>query len=141
MKTIIFAICMAGASVVATAQDISQSEVPSVVLNAFQSKFPKAVDVEWELKGDLYKVEFEIGRYDHDLWIDKNGNVKKHKEEISKSDLPAAIAEKIQTDYKEYRIDDVERIESEGKVTYKVELDGKRGDLEVYFAADGTVQP
>lgn len=141
MKKLIFAICLAGASTVAVAQDIRQSEVPSVVLNAFQSKFSNATDVEWEMKGDLYKVEFEIGKFDHDLWIDKNGKVVKHKEELSKSDLPAAINDKIKTEYKDYRVDDVYKIESDGKVTYEVDLDGNRGDREITFAPDGTVQP
>lgn len=141
MKKLIFAICLAGASTVAVAQDIRQSEVPSVVLNAFQSKFSNAADVEWEMKGDLYKVEFEIGKFDHDLWIDKNGKVVKHKEELSKSDLPPAINDKIKAEYKDYRVDDVYKIESDGKVTYEVELDGNRGDREITFAPDGTVQP
>lgn len=141
MKKLIFAICLAGASTVAVAQDIRQSEVPSVVLNAFQSKFSNAADVEWEMKGDLYKVEFEIGKFDHYLWIDKNGKVVKHKEELSKSDLPPAINDKIKAEYKDYRVDDVYKIESDGKVTYEVELDGNRGDREITFAPDGTVQP
>mgnify|MGYP005814083851 CR=1 FL=1 len=141
MKKLIFAICLAGASTVAVAQDIRQSEVPSVVLNAFQSKFSNAADVEWEMKGDLYKVEFEIGKFDHDLWIDKNGKVVKHKEELSKSDIPPAINDKIKTEYKDYRVDDVYKIESDGKVTYEVDLDGNRGDREITFAPDGTVQP
>lgn len=141
MKKLIFAICLAGASTVAVAQDIRQSEVPSVVLNAFQSKFSNAADVEWEMKGDLYKVEFEIGKFDHDLWIDKNGKVVKHKEELSKSDLPPAINDKIKAEYKDYRVDDVYKIESDGKVTYEVDLDGNRGDREITFAPDGTVQP
>jgi hypothetical protein len=139
MKTTIFALCMTALTTMAAAQDIPQSQVPSVVLNAFQSKYSNATDVEWEMEGDLYKVEFEIGRYDHDLWIDKNGVIKRHKEEISKSDLPAAITDKIRTQYSEYRIDDVEKIEIDGKVTYKVELDGKGGDRDVFFAPDGTI--
>jgi len=141
MKTIIFAICMAAASTIVAAQDISQAEVPSVVLNTFQSKFPNAVDIEWEMEGDLYKVEFEIGKFDHDVFIDKSGNVKRHKEAILKSDLPAAIKEKLKSQFKDYRVEDVDRIESEGQVTYKVDLDGNRGDRKVYFAPDGTVQP
>lgn len=137
----IFAICMAaGFSSTVSAQDIPQSQVPSVVVNAFQSKFPNADDVDWEKEGKLFKVDFEIGSRDHDLWIDNSGNIKKHKEELNKSDLPAAVAEKIKNEFKEYSIDDVDKIEADGKVSYLVELDGKDGDRDVSFSEDGTVQ-
>lgn len=141
MKQMIFAICMAaGFSSTVSAQDIPQSQVPSVVVNAFQSKFPNADDVDWEKEGKLFKVDFEIGSRDHDLWIDNSGNIKKHKEELNKSDLPAAVAEKIKNEFKEYSIDDVDKIEADGKVSYLVELDGKDGDRDVSFSEDGTVQ-
>lgn len=138
MKTLMFAFCLAGATAV-NAQDISQTEVPSLVLNTFQSKYPTARDIDWEIEGDLYKVDFEIGNRDHDLWIDKNGKVTKHKEEIVKSELPSAIAQKIKSEFKQYTIDDVDKIERDGKVLFKVDLDSKSGDREVTFNNDGTI--
>lgn len=140
MKSMILAICMMGLASVTMSQDIPKSQVPSVVLNALQSKYPNATDLEWELKGDLYKAEFEIGSRDHDLWIDKNGNIKKHKEDFPKADLPAAIREKIAREFKDYRIDDVDKIEVDGKVTFEIELDGRAGDRKVLFSADGSIQ-
>lgn len=140
MKSLIFAILLAGFSSATIAQDIPQSEVPSLVLNTFQMKFPKATDVEWEREGDLFKVDFEIGSRDHDLWLDANGNIKKHKEELAKADLPKAVSRKIKNEFKEYSIDDVHKIETDGKVFFLVDLDGRGNDREVLFAADGTVQ-
>ena len=43
------------------AQDLTESQVPSVIVNNFKKEFPKASDVEWEKKGEQYNVEFEIG--------------------------------------------------------------------------------
>jgi hypothetical protein len=140
MKHFILVVLAAALSGAATAQDIPQSEVPSLVLNAFQSKFSNATDIEWEREGELFKVDFEVGNRDHDLWIDKSGTIKKHKEEIAKADLPASVAQKIKTDFKEYTVDDVDRIETDGKVFFYVDLDSRSGDKEVTFTADGTVQ-
>src|SRR6478609_6371041 len=69
-------------------QDVPQSQVPSLVVNNFQQSFPKAFDVEWELEGENYKVEFETGllRDDHEALYDKAGKLLRHKEEISQSD-------------------------------------------------------
>lgn len=122
-------------------QDIKQSQVPSVVVNKFQQAFSKAYDVEWEMKGDLYKVEFEMGAtgYDHSVWYDKSGKVVKHKEEIAKSSLPKAILEVIAKDYSGYRVDDVKKYTENGKVTYKCELDSKTQDWKVTFDENGKV--
>lgn len=139
MKRIVFAAIMMGLCTAASAQDIPQRDVPSLVLSAFQEKFSDATDVSWEKEADLYKVEFEIGNRDHDLWIDKSGNIIKHKEEFFAADLPKAVSQKIKTDFKGYRIDDVERIETNGKVIFQVELDSRSGDREVMFLQDGTV--
>lgn len=140
MKSLIAIIFMAGFSFAVVAQDVPQSEVPAEVVNAFQSKFSKATDVDWEMEGDLYKVDFEIGSRDHDLWIDKSGNIRKHREELSKGDLPQAITQKIKSEFKEYRIDDADKVEADGKTLYLVDLDGREEDREVWFTADGTIQ-
>lgn len=139
-KLIILLLAVWILNVHANAQDIPQSQVPSVVLNAFQVKFPNATDVDWELKGDQYKVDFEIGTRDHDVWIDKSGNIKKHKEDISKKDLPQGIVNKIVKDFSSYKIDDTDKIEADGKVVYLVELDGTADDRKITFTSSGEVQ-
>src|SRR5688500_14174762 len=92
------------------AQDVAPSEVPSVILNSLKEKFPKAKDVEWEIKGDLYNVEFDIDRTDHEIWFDRTGKITKHEEDIRQSDLPAPIAATIKREFEKYRISDVKRV-------------------------------
>ena len=123
-----------------SAQTIPQSQVPSVVLNAFQGKFSNAAEVEWEAKGDLYKAEFEVNKRDHDVWIDKAGKITKHKEDFPKKDLPAAIQQQITSEFKAYKLDDADKIEMEGKIFYQVELEGAADDRKVLFSEDGKVQ-
>ena len=141
MKTMLgIIILVAGLSSAAIAQDISEKEVPSLVLNTFQTKYPDAGQVDWELKGDVYKAEFEVGSREHDLWIDKTGNITKHKEDFPKSELPQAITQKLQSEFKDYKIDDADKIEEDGKILYEVDLDGAKDDRKVFFSADGNVQ-
>lgn len=125
------------------AQDIPQSQVPSVVVNSFQKSFPKATDVEWELQSadQLYKVEFETGLagYDHDAWYDKTGKLVKHKEEIAKSDLPQSVTTKIDTDYKGYRMDDVKKITEGTVVTYSIEVKSRAEEWKLLLDASGNV--
>lgn len=139
MKALFSILLTAGLSVAGVAQDISPKNVPSLVLNSFQSRFTNVTDVEWEMEGELYKVEFEINSRDHDAWITKNGEIRKHKEEISNTELPNNVRHKIEADFKGYTIDEVSRIEIAEKVIFEVELDGK-DDREVLVSAEGVVQ-
>lgn len=105
------------------AQDVFTSEVPSVILNNFNLKYPKAKDVEWEKKGTNYQVEFELGwNKDHEIWYTPTGKIVKHKEDISKNKLPDKVQNVIKTNFKNYRVHDVERTSSHGSVVYKLYL-------------------
>lgn len=122
------------------AQDIPHSHVPSVIVNKFSAQFPKARDIDWEQKGELYNVEFELGRnVDHEIWYDKNGQIVKHKEEINKSSLPAGVTSTLQRDFKGYRVDDIEKITEGTAVTYKMELDSFTKDWNIIMDARGKI--
>lgn len=128
-------------SLSAQAQDIPQSQVPSVILNQFNKQFPKATDVEWEMDGNLYNVDFEIGwNIDHEIWYNAEGEMVKHKEDISKSELPKAVNDRIQADFNGYSIDDLERITDNGKVIYKMELNAlTQTDWDIVIDSEGKV--
>lgn len=126
-------------SVFSFAQDIPANEVPSIVLNTFKKTFPKALDVEWELKTNLYKAEFEINRKDQEVWINNEGNVIKLKQDILAKDLPKEVTASISSSYKGYRIDDVEKIQKGSITSYKVELKKGLTEQDVYFDASGKV--
>jgi len=122
-------------------QDIPQSQVPSIILNHFQQSFPKAFHVEWEMQGDIYDVDFETGLLglDHEVWYDKTGKLVRHKEEISKSDLPKKVTAKIKSDYKGYRVDDVKKITESDKVFYTLELHSLTKEWKVAFDPEGNI--
>lgn len=121
------------------AQDIPQSQVPSVIVNNFQKKFPKAYDIEWELDGTLYKVEFETGRIskDHDAWYDKTGALVRLKEEITKEELPQKVLESIKQEFSGYRMDDIKRVTEGSEVYYRVDLESFSEEWKVVYAKNG----
>lgn len=125
----------------AMAQEMSQSNVPSVIVNNFQKQFPKAFDVEWELKGNLYQVEYEIGILgaDHEAWYNQTGKLIKHKEEISKKDFPKKVVKSIDKSFSQYRISDVKKITESNNVAYTLELKSFSEEWKVTFDKDGTI--
>jgi len=136
-RTIFFSTLIVALSfITVSAQDIPKSQVPAVVMNSFQQIFPKATDMDWELKGDVYEVEFETGLLgtDHEAWFNNNRKLIKHKEDISKRDLKKTVMTKLNKDFPGYRIDDVEKITEGQKVTYT--LEAKKGFDEWKIAID-----
>ncbi|MEN7550501.1 PepSY-like domain-containing protein [Rapidithrix thailandica] len=122
------------------AQDISKSEVPSVVLNAFQQRFEQAKKIEWERKGEVYEVEFDMGLTEFEAWLDHSGQFLRIKEELFGKDLPEGIKSKIASEFVNFRIDDVDKIDEKGKITYKVELDSAtEQDRKVTFDEAGEI--
>ena len=122
------------------AQDISQSQVPSVILNNFQKAYPKASDVEWEMKGNLYNVEFETGLHtDHEIWYDGEGKTVRHKEDITRNQLPAAVTSSVKQQFKGYRISDPKRITTSSEVTYTMELKSLTREWEISVDSTGKI--
>lgn len=112
------------------AQKIPASEVPAVVKEALMKAYSNPMDVEWEKKGENYKVEFDVGMMEHELWINPAGNIIRHKEDIASTDLPMAITNKLMVEYSDYTIDEVEKLTVDKRVLYKVELEREVGNTE-----------
>lgn len=123
----------------ARAQGIPASEVPAAVVGALQAKYATATEVKWEKKGDQYKAAYKVGSRSHDLWLDKTGAVQKHKEDFPKKELPAAIVKALEKDFAGYKLDDADKIETEGKVFYQVKLEGKP-KRKLLFTAEGVLK-
>lgn len=142
MKNLILTISILGLSITnISAQDIRQSEVPSVILNHFQKSFPKAADIDWEIKGNYYEVEFETGFLgdDHKILYSRDGKLVRHEEEISKSNLPKTVLASIKRSFNGYRTDDIKKITEDGKVIYNVELKNYSQEWKVVFDAQGRI--
>ncbi|WP_210486261.1 PepSY-like domain-containing protein [Rufibacter aurantiacus] len=121
-------------------QHITPTQMPSLVQNALQVKFPAAKDVEWEKEGNLYEAEFTMGTTEHAALVNPAGQVVAHKQDIVASELPAPVLAAVQRDFKAYLLDDLEKVEQNGKVLYQVELENSNGDLKKVYDANGKLE-
>lgn len=120
-------------------QDISPNKVPSVVLNTVKAKYPAAQDVDWEKHSNYYEAELDLNdSTEVTLRIDAAGTLLMQKQDVSVYELPNSITTVLQNQYKDYHVDDVEKLEKDGSVYYQVELE-RNGEKDVkrVFAADG----
>lgn len=139
MKTLKILLLSLFVTTMAVAQDLKPNEVPQTIRNSFTKDNAQATDVEWKKKMDNYKVEFDIGRMEHEIWYNASGLVIKKEQEIIEADLPQAIRGVINSKYADYRVDDVELTWLDNKTTYKVELEKGKEEWEITFDANGKV--
>lgn len=138
-KIIVLTILSLACSSLVLAQDIDKKDVPSVVLNAFQQKFSKAEDVEWELKRGLYEVDFEIDKYDHEVWITRTGEIVQHEQELPPSELPEVIKAAIKRDFKGYNTRKAEKLTAGDMITYKVKVENPSEKRKVKYDDNGKI--
>ena len=120
------------------AQDLTESQVPAVVVTHFKTKFPKAKDVEWEKKGDQYSVDFEIGwGTDYEAWYTSSGKLINYKMEVSETNLPQEVKDAVHSNYPGFRINDVKKYVENGIETYHIEIEKGKDERKVILSKDG----
>lgn len=123
-----------------SAQDINPNTVPENLRTSFVQSYPTAHDVEWEMEGTSYKVEFEIDRQDYEIWYAPDGNTSKMEQEITEADLPQSIKTAIASNYAGYKVDSVEKTTVNGSSVYEVELEkGWNDEKDVVFNDSGNI--
>lgn len=121
-------------------QDISQTEVPSVVVNSFAKVYPGVKAAEWEKKDVNYEAEFEIDTTEHTILLDGTGAIVQSKQEIMATELPEAVSNSLAQQYQGQQVDDAELVEKSGQKYYQVELEGKLKDTKLVFDEAGNEQ-
>lgn len=137
-RTLIFLACLLVATV-SDAQAVRQKNVPSIIVNAFQLKFPRATDVHWELERGMYKAEFELENIDHEVWLDYSGKWKRHKQDFEEKDLPKAVKAAIDRSYRGFEVHNVELIEEGRHRVYKMKLEKVPVKRKVIFDEHGKI--
>lgn len=122
----------------ASAQTIDTANIPAVVKSNFYEKHTDAQKVEWQMSDQNYLVKYEIADIDHKIIYSPAGEIIFTAKEIKAAELPAAVAAAIAKDFPNYKIDDADEITKNGKITYKVDLDGEP-DMKAWYQADGTL--
>lgn len=136
-KSYIFAIF--GLFFACDSDDYQHAEIASVVLNSFKTEFPKAREVEWTEKHQVYKVEFKWHNDDYKVLLNHSGDILKVKKEIEFSEFPAEIKERIQQNFSGEDIDDPEIITENDKQYYQFEIDRLFFDKKIILDQSGKI--
>lgn len=109
------------------AQNIDQNQVPAVVLNTFQLKFPNADDVRWKKDKNDYQINFKVNDKENKLTLNYKGNVLEHSQDLYISEIPKVVLETIRARVPYFDIHDADKYEKDNRITYEIKfkIDGK----------------
>lgn len=118
----------------------AQPAIPSVVKEAFKSKYPSAQSAKWEADDADYEVEFSLEGKKMGASFNASGNWLETETAIKKSALPIVVQQAISSGFVGFSVIEVEQISSpEWDNAYEVELKKGKETIEVVFSDSGQV--
>jgi hypothetical protein len=117
---------------------IRENKVPSVVKNTFKARHPLSTDVEWEKDGTTYEAEFDWKGREISVKIEEAGKYLMEKQELPQQELPPVIVNLVKGNYKDYVIEETEKLVTGNVTCYQVELDARgKEEIKLVLHADG----
>lgn len=151
MKRILLT-CLAGFAIFSMAScekhNGGSADVSPQAEKALQEMYPDAFGVEWKANGNYLVADFSnggMGGEDMKAWFDNAGGWYMTETDIRFEELPDAVREAFAaSEYAEWRVDDVDKLEREGAETiYVIEAEGMSNgtnmELDLYYSADGVL--
>ncbi len=115
-------------------------EVPEEVKDAFNSKFPGATDISWELESsDEWEVEFSVDDLSQSALFQDNGKWLSTEYDFPVVDLPKNVIKALEYLLDQYHIEEVDFVETEIGQYYEVELERLGKELEIKVDTTGKV--
>lgn len=125
-----------------SSEAVNSGSVPEAVVNAFNTRYPKALRTKWEREGQLYEAEFIMDNVQYEAYFQTNGTWVRTQSDVNlrTMTLPQAIQQYIATNHAGWTLDDADFIQTPTDEYYKIELE-KRGsqDVTLLIRADGTL--
>lgn len=136
MKKIFMLMMACGISAVA----FSQGHPTQAVNSTFSQQFPKASEVSWTVKDNLYEASFQLDGKAMTADYRKSGMWLQKAWPVQKSDMPKVIREEMNNPYSAYTIQHIQEMEKwDGQYFYKISAvkDGK--DYDLLFEEQGNL--
>jgi len=121
--------------------DLRLSEVPEVVLESFEVKFPNASRAEWEKKGSYIVADFWQDGMETHVWYNPNGDwlMTEYDQGVNLSALPLVVQDAFQgSQYASWHVEDINKYERVNDVFFLIEVETKgQQDRNLYYNEEG----
>ena len=138
MKTILVTAALIFTVQAASAQKLTETEVPKAVKENFSKKYPAAKEVKWKKEGADFEAKFDMDKKELEAIFDAAGAFKMQEEEIKTAELPKGSAEYCTKNFPDYKLHEAEKkIDAAGAITYEAELKKEKEKKEILFDSNG----
>lgn len=125
---------------VAPAQAITPEQVPGVVRQGFQSKFPSVKQAEWKIKSDKnYEAEFTLKGKEIAAKFDLTGKWLETESAISRCKVPKAARARASKKFEGYKVVERQSVQrwNEERLIYELHLENANEIVKAQFAENG----
>lgn len=109
------------------------------IVEAFEAKYPNAVSVSWEKKGEYEKAEFHLNGQEVDAWFAPSGQWMMSETDILFSILPTEVKTGFSGSiYSSWKVDDADVLERLNMPTvYRLDIEKGTEEMVIYFNEKG----
>jgi hypothetical protein len=117
-------------------QSVQEKDLPAGIQTSFKKEFADANGAEWKMKDGSYKVHFKRNGVKNMASFDETGKLTSKGVQIKENELPAAISTAISSTHSGRKMDEIYRVEKDGKTSYLVKLTGDP-ETKLMYTEDG----
>lgn len=141
MKKFIIAALTCALSLPLVAQKVSTEEVPSIVLNAFKTRFPQVSGAKWEKEGTSgFEASFKMNKESYSANFGMEGKWLETEKPMSMKSLPEAVLGTLQNEFKGFQVKEVESVETPDQGNFfEMEIAKSKETYELHISAEGKV--
>ncbi len=121
---------------------MSADQVPVVVRQALQARFPTVTTAEWKIKSDKnYEAEFMLQDTEIAAKFDPAGKWLETERAIPASEVPHAVRDTVAAQFQGYKTVETQSVErwNDQRAIYELHLENGKVAVKAQFAADGTI--
>lgn len=116
-------------------------KAPDAVSKALKDKYPAAMDIEWERKGDYFVADCWMDGREMDVWYDVQATWKLTETDILWEGLPPTVQTAFEGgEYAQWRREDIDMLEYPVQpVQYVIEVENGNEEYQLFYAGDGNL--
>ncbi len=113
---------------------------PKAVTDNFAKNFSSATKVKWDQEeANEWEAEFKMKGTEMSASFDNAGKWTATEAELKEKDLPAAVSKAVKAAYPDWKIEDVESIETPEMKGYELGIEKGKEEMEITVIADGKI--
>lgn len=134
MKKSVMTIALIMLTFVSFAQKTKEQNVPQLIKNSLNEKFPNAKNVKWDKEENNFEASFKNNNIDNSILFNANGKIIETEIAIDVNQLPKNALQYLNDNFKNKKIKEAAKIITEkGIIIYEAEIQGN----DLFFVENG----